>query len=84
MPYIKDKERRRELDEIVERMQGLSVEANGDLNYILYAFCVRYVKEGYNSYKNYRGELRECADEIRRRMLAKYEDRKKRENGDVY
>jgi len=82
MPYIKQ-ERRDEVDPIVEVMVAAQVQADGDLNYILYKFCKENVKPSYNNYKNFCGELRQCATEIERRILAKYEDEKIEENGDV-
>jgi hypothetical protein len=82
MPYIKQ-ENRAWMDEVVESMNQHEVVANGDLNYILYAFCKRYVKPSYNNYKNFCGELRQCATEIERRILGPYEDEKIAENGDV-
>ena len=82
MPYVKQ-ERRDEVDEIVELMIAKGVKADGDLNYILYALCVRSVEPSYNNYKNFRGELRECADEIGRRLLSIYEDEKCKINGDI-
>jgi hypothetical protein len=82
MPYIKQ-EQRECMDEVVESMNQYGVVANGDLNYILYAYCKRYVKPSYNNYKNFCGELRQCATEIERRILAPYEDSKIEENGDV-
>lgn len=82
MPYVK-KDGRPALDEIVELMQDKDIQANGDLNYVLYAFCKRYVMPSYNAYKNYCGELRQCATEIERRLLADYEEEKIHENGDV-
>jgi len=82
MPYIKEEDRP-VMDQIVDSMDVLGVQANGDLNYILYAFCKRYVKPSYNNYKNFCGELRQCATEIERRLLGPYEDVKIRENGDV-
>jgi len=39
MPYIRDKKRRAEMDLIVELMDQYKVEANGDLNYILFKYC---------------------------------------------
>lgn len=80
MPYVKP-ERRPELDKIVESMQELKLD--GDLNYILFAFCKRYVKPSYNNYKNFLGELNETNAEVRRRMLSPYENSKIVENGDV-
>ena len=82
MPYVKP-ELRPNLDEVVEAMENACVAANGDLNYILYAYCKRYVTPSYNNYKNFCGELRQCATEIERRILAPYEDKKIKENGDV-
>jgi hypothetical protein len=61
----------------------MGVKADGDLNYILYAFCKRYIKPSYNNYKNFIGELSECSAEIRRRLLSDYETKKIEENGDV-
>lgn len=82
MPYI-DKERRKKMDEIVNLMYDNELLVNGDLNYVLYAFCKRCINPSYNNYKNYCGELRQCATEIERRILAPYEDKKIQENGDV-
>jgi len=82
MPYV-DKADRPRLDDIVEQMYLMDVEASGDLNYILFAFCKRHVKPSYNNYKNFCGELRQCATEIERRLLGPYEDQKILENGDV-
>lgn len=82
MPYIKQ-ENRHDCDVIVHEMKARSIKVNGDLNYILYAFCKRHVSPSYNNYKNFCGELRQCATEIERRILAPYEDAKIMENGDV-
>lgn len=82
MPYIK-KEKRVRMDSIVELMKNLNVKADGDLNYVLFKFCKEGVRPGYNNYKNFCGELRQCATEIERRILAAYEDMKIKENGDV-
>lgn len=82
MPYI-SQENRPAMDEIVDLMIEKDVKVNGDLNYVLYAFCKRYINPSYNNYKNYMGELRECANEIGRRILGPYEDTKVIQNGDV-
>lgn len=82
MPYIK-KDKRKFMDEIVQLMGDLNVKVDGDLNYILFKFCKKYVKPSYNNLKNYCGELRQCATEIERRLLAPYEDSKIKENSDV-
>lgn len=82
MPYIKQ-DRRDDCDVIVEMMQLNHIKADGDLNYILYKFCKENVEPSYNNYKNFIGELHECAHEIRRRLLAEYEDEKIKSQGDV-
>ena len=82
MPYVKNN-RRDKLNEVVDKMVEAGVLADGDLNYILYKFCKYNVKPSYNGYKNYCGELRQCATEIERRILANYEDGKITQNGDV-
>lgn len=82
MPYIKQ-ERRESMDKIVDLMSKQKVKVDGDLNYILFAFCKRYIYPSYGNYKNFCGELRQCATEIERRFLAEYEDEKIKLNGDV-
>jgi hypothetical protein len=81
VPYIEQR-KRLVLDWLVERMAP-RLKADGDLNYVLFAFALRHVKPGYQNYRNFIGELNECAAEIRRRLLAPYEDAKIIENGDV-
>lgn len=83
MPYIK-KEKRKDMDEVIKAMILYGLEVNGDLNYVLFKFCKYMIEPSYNNYKNFCGELRQCATEIERRILAPYEDEKIKENGDVY
>ena len=82
MPYIAS-ERREELQEILSQMKAAKVQADGDLNYILFKYCKDEVEPSYNNYKNYCGELRQCATEIERRLLGPYEDSAMERNGDV-
>lgn len=82
MPWIPG-EKRPKMDEIVDLMVKNGVKSNGDLNYILFKFCKYHVEPSYNNYKNYKGELRECADIIHDEILIPYEMKKKQENGDV-
>ena len=82
MPYV-EKHYRKYLNKVVQTMEEYSVEANGDLNYILFKFCKYHIEPSYNNYKNFIGELNECVAEIRRRLLAPYEDLKRQENGDI-
>ncbi len=82
MPYIK-KEQRPSKDKIVELMVKENIQANGDLNYVLFKYCKYHIPESYNTIKNYCGELNECVAEIRRKLLADYEDVKEKENSGV-
>lgn len=82
MPYIKQ-DRREALEPILQLMKDLNIEANGDLNFLMYAYCKRYISPSYNNYKNFCGELQQCATEIERRLIGPYEDEKIIENGDV-
>jgi len=82
MPYVKQ-ERRPDLDYVVEAMKYAKVKADGDLNYILFKYCKYFVEPSYNNYKNFCGELHQCATEIERKLLGPYEDIKEKENGPV-
>jgi hypothetical protein len=82
MPYIKPEERSN-MDKVVNFMINHNVKPDGKLNYVLYKLCKEIVDPSYNNYKNFLGELTECCEEIRRRLLSKYEDNKIIENGDV-
>jgi len=82
MPYIKP-EYRPDCDKVVSMMKLIDIKVDGDLNYILYKYCKENVDPSYNNYKNFCGELRQCATEIERRLVSEYEDKKITENGDV-
>lgn len=82
MPYITP-DKRPQKDKVVDAMIEAEVVVDGDLNYILYKYCKYHYPHSYNNLKNFCGELRQCATEIERRILAQYEDKKIKENGDV-
>jgi len=82
MPYVKQ-QKRKNLNKIVSLMAEQKIKADGDLNYILFTYCKKFISPNYNNYKNYIGELNECINEIRRRLLSPYEDLKIKENGDI-
>ena len=82
MPYIKQMHRPI-LDRIVDGMHDASLHVRpGHLNYLLFKFATE-LNPSYENYRNYIGELNECIAEIRRRLMAKYENEKIKENGDV-
>jgi predicted transcriptional regulator len=87
MPYIKPEERPQykvHVDMLTDAMYDA-----GHLNYVIFAAVKAYLNRTNASSKSYekirdlRAELRECHDEIGRRILAEYEDSKILENGDV-
>ena len=85
MPYVKPYARKN-LDKIVEYMLKQGVMPTGALNYILFKFCKEWIArtgESYSNYKTFLGELDCCKDEIYRRLVAEYEEKKIKENGDV-
>lgn len=81
MPYLKP-ERRKQLLDFQDELRTA-----GDLNFMLTNMLVLYLGdrgESYQAYNDIVGAL-ECAKlEIYRRKVAKYEDTKIQENGDVY
>lgn len=84
MPYIRP-EIRALLDPKIKELKGYW--SPGELNYIITSI-VRYslpaVNASYKDFNDVVGVL-ECAkQELYRRMVAPYEDKKIKENGDVY
>lgn len=69
MPYIKQ-ENRPEMDRVVEALkEGWLYD--WELTYILFEYCKQHIRPSYNNYKNFCGELCQCATEIERRTGAK-------------
>ncbi|MCJ7828554.1 MAG: hypothetical protein MUP81_02305 [Dehalococcoidia bacterium] len=86
MPYIKQ-ERRKELDDALEELAE-KIEGVGELNFAVTTLLLRYYDydcgESYATFNSIMGVL-ECAkQEFYRRVLVPYEDKKCKENGDVY
>lgn len=81
MPYIPDKNRRSELKE------GRPAENAGELNYILTIIVRNYFEDNGGRYQQINdvvGALEGCKLEFTRRITNPYEDKKIKENGDVY
>lgn len=79
MPYITQKQRE-ELD------VGCTPKDAGELNYCIHLLLEKYVKmkgESYQVYNDIQGALRCVADELARRRVGPYEDKKILENGDI-
>jgi len=91
MPYIKE-EKRLEIMSIEEpsscRYVCLdNVETAGDLNYLITELVKNYFLTrgaNYQAINDVVGALENAKVEFQRRVVAPYEDRKIKENGDVY
>ena len=71
------------MDRVIRAMIEAELQVDGDLNYILYKFAKYHIKPSYKNYKNFLAELNEAAEEVRRRLLVPYEEKKMKENGDI-
>lgn len=84
MPYIKPEDR---MYSDVTLGDYRAARDPGTLNYQISSLCADYIKDTGESYQHYNdiiGVL-ECAkQEIYRRLITPYEDKKIEENGDVY
>lgn len=83
MPYVNQAERER-----LEAKPALpAVTGAGSLNYLLTRVITRFLKDNPNDYQTYNdivGALEGAKLEVYRRLIAPYEDKKRKENGDVY
>lgn len=81
MPYIK-KESKEQLKLDIVPMNA------GELNYVITKLMNYYIKhvkkESYQAYNDCLGALEGAKLELYRRKIAPYEDKKIKENGDVY
>lgn len=80
MPYIKPKDRGELINE--KRFP----ETPGELNFMLTAYILDYlsIKSKYSDYNEIIGVLECVKQEFYRRAAVPYEDKKIKENGDVY
>jgi hypothetical protein len=93
MPYIQKLEREKfVIEDVNERAFdalghiGEMCENAGDLNYAITTIVQTYMKEKGEKYQHYNdviGALEGCKLELYRRHIARYEDIKIAENGDV-
>ena len=85
MPYI-DKNRRYLVDPMQDERMGFA-ETSGELNYQLTCVLLEYIQHKGMSYQTVNdiiGALEGAKLEFYRRQVAKYEDQKIIDNGDVY
>jgi hypothetical protein len=85
MPYIK-KYKRDDLNDYLDIL-GHNIETEGELNYAITMLCKKFIEkqgESYSTYNTVVGVLSCAQMELYRRMIAEYENKKIRENGDVF
>lgn len=85
MPYI-ERGLRTEVNKIVGYAMGWKIQTRsiGEINYLITQLLIETQPKTYRDYNNLIGVL-ECVKlEFYRRMVAKYEDEKIDQNGDVY
>jgi len=90
MPYIKQMQRL-ELDKLIFQLSSKMSEMGEDsrkgiLNYVITKIALSVVGDDirYSKINDVVGSLECCKMEFYRRLAAKYEDEKVKENGDVY
>lgn len=84
MPYIPNKERRKELDTISDQLvYSLNkIGIKGNLNYFLFR-TFKHLWRNYADYSNWEGDCQGSLRELYRKLVAPYEDSKIEENGDI-
>jgi hypothetical protein len=87
MPYIKRGKRplyKAEIENLVTKLETQPVmEQDGDLNYIITSILKLFYKPRYFNYNRALGVIEAVKQEYYRRVVAPYEDKKIKENGDV-
>ena len=87
MPYIDDKGREYWDPKIVNLLSFIDEHTpKGEVNYIITKICIAYQgnNKSYSHKSDVKGMLMDVRDEFGRRSMDPYEDKKKKENGDVY
>jgi hypothetical protein len=86
MPYIKTEDRVK-FENLVKDMSLTKIDTAGELNYLITRLVLSFLSQKNTSYQNYNdaiGALEGAKLELYRRSVSKYEDKKIKENGDVY
>lgn len=93
MPYINQKNRKevkKQLDELIKHLEkkvlgAENKDVDGILNYIIcnILLSVYNKKPGYYNYNRMMGVIECVKQELYRRVISPYEDKKIKENGDI-
>jgi hypothetical protein len=88
MPYIDQKSRKSlepELKTLIKKLKNIPQEKiDGHLNYCISQMLKELYPAGYFNYNRMMGVIACVQQEIYRRLVAPYEDKKIKKNGDVF
>jgi len=90
MPYIRQIYRDK-IDAALQQFcdsfpHGIHTLEEGEMNYVITKFLLMSIPDSakYRDYERIIGRIEMVKQEMYRRMIAPYEDKKKEENGDVF
>lgn len=86
MPYILPEDRSKYFDKLVEHL-AINIRCPGDFNYCiarLYTLLVQKNGKSYHELSRWLAAVRDCGDEIYRRVVGPYEDEAIAKNGDCF
>jgi hypothetical protein len=86
MPYI-SQEKRLKFDSVLIELNNVVFENKGELEYLIFAILIRYMKYRKKCYSELHDTTYACqhvADEFRRRFLDKREDTALETNGEIF
>lgn len=86
MPYLQEKDKLY-YDSLLILLKRHAIETPGELNFLLTEVCKQAMNEksvNYTLLNGIMGALESCKQEFYRRIVAPYEDKKIKSNGDVY
>jgi hypothetical protein len=86
LPYV-ELASREKLSNLINSIHLANVISAGELNYVITNLVIAYIENkgvGYQTYNDVIGALENVKIELWRREIGKYEDEKRKANGDVY
>jgi len=88
MPYIDQKSRKNiesELNALIQKLKSIPTKnIDGNLNYCICQMLKELYTPSYYNYNRMMGVITCVQQEVYRRLVAPYEDKKIKENGDVF
>jgi hypothetical protein len=88
MPYIKQEDRKAIDKNLKEFFNAIEIDTAGELNYVITRVVLRFIRRNgvfrYQDINDAIGALVGATLELYRRLVGPYENKKAKENGDVY